>query len=192
MELQRLFHSDGQVTHAEVAAAKAELVRVRAGLQEAEAALAKVRAQIAALSAPKFITAEPLGLSSSELAAEMRKDHRFHLGKGWGGLAYEAMVADDGTIGFGNPMSRKSAAVDSTNTGMVSICCPGTTGDRMTDAQKRSVRWLLDNWHTAKVPKPHRLPKKARQFGWLGHHEYPGQSTACPGVMLSDFRKVWA
>lgn len=41
--------------------------------------------------------------NATELAAEMRSDHAFHKGKGWGGLAYEAMVAADGTIGFGNP-----------------------------------------------------------------------------------------
>jgi hypothetical protein len=217
MELQKRFHAGGGVTHADVDAAKDELDQLRASLEEAEAALEKVRGQIAALSAPKMITSEQLGLTfqdvfgpkgavtrgaghytaggrvsgASELAAEMRNDHAFHKGKGWGGLAYEAMVADDGTIGLGNPMSRKSAAVDATNTGMVSICCPGTTGDRMTDAQKRSVRWLLDNWHTAKVPKAHRLPKKADGFGWLGHNEYPGQSTGCPGVMVKDYRELW-
>lgn len=218
MDLQRRFHDDAPgVTHAQVEAAKQALAAARKSLKEAEDALAKVRAEIAALTAPKMITSEQLGLTfqdvfggkgnvfrgaghytaghrvggATALAAEMRSDHAFHKGKGWGGLAYEAMVADDGTIGLGNPMSRKSAAVDSTNTGMVSICCPGTTGDRMTDAQRRSVKWLLDNWHTAKVPTAHRLPKKARGFGWLGHHEYPGQSTACPGVMLTDFRGLW-
>jgi hypothetical protein len=166
---------------------------------------------------PKFITAAQLGLTfqsvfgskgtitrgaghytagarasnASELAAEMRSDHRFHKGKGWGGLSYEAMVADDGTVGFGNPISRKSAAVASNNTGMVSICCPGTTGDRMTAAQKASVTWLMNNWHTAAVPAAHRLPKPARSFGWDGHRFYPGQSTACPGVMINDYREIW-
>lgn len=125
------------------------------------------------------------------LAAEMRSDHAFHAGKGWGGLSYEVMIADDGTIGFGNPVDRKSAAVASNNTGMVNICCPGTTGDRMTAAQKASVRWLLANWHTAKVPKAYRLPRKARELAWKGHHEWPSQSTACPGEMLFDYREVW-
>ncbi len=129
--------------------------------------------------------------NATELAKEMRSDHNFHKGKGWGGLAYEAMVADDGTIGFGNPMSRKSAAVMANNTGMVSICCPGTTGDRMTPQQKASVRWLMDNWHTSAVPLVHRLPKPAREFGWNGHKFYPGQSTACPGVMIEDYREIW-
>ena len=166
---------------------------------------------------PKFITAAQLGLSfqdvfgpkgnvvrgaghytaghraanAADLANEMRNDHRFHKGKGWGGLSYEVMVADDGTIGFGNPMRRKSAAVASTNTGMVIICCPGTTGDRMTAKQKASVKWLMDNWHTNAVPPAHRLPKKARSFGWKGHHEYPSQSTACPGVMLNDYKEIF-
>jgi hypothetical protein len=220
MDLQRRFHAgEAGVTHAQVDAAKQELNVVRAGLAEAEAALAKVRADIAALSAPKLLTAAQVGLSgfkylwgakgavtrgaghytaggrasnAAELAAEMRSDHAYHMNvKGWGGLAYEAMVADDGTIGFGNPMDRKSAAVDSTNTGMVSICCPGTRGDRMTAAQKRSVQWLLDNWHTSKVPKVHRLPRPAREFGWLGHKEYPGQLTECPDKMLLDYRNLW-
>ncbi len=167
---------------------------------------------------PRLITAAQLGLSfqdvfgskgevtrgaghytagrrvpdAKELAVEMRSDHRFHKGKGWGGLAYEAMVADDGTIGFGNPMRRKSAAVASNNTGMVSICCPGTTGDRMTAAQKKSVKWLMDNWHTAAVPAAHRLPKPARSLGWKGHRFYPGQSTGCPGVMVEDFKEIWS
>jgi hypothetical protein len=126
-----------------------------------------------------------------ELAKEMRSDHRFHKSKGWGGLAYEAMVADDGTVGLGNPMKRKSAAVAETNTVMVNICCPGTTGDRMTAKQKASVKWLMDNWHTNEVPAPHRLPKPARSFGWKGHRFYPGQSTGCPGVMVEDYKEIW-
>jgi hypothetical protein len=217
MELQRRFHAGDGVTHEQVDAAKEELTRTRAALKKAETALAKVRAQIAAGSAPRMITAEQLGLKfqdvfgakgavvhgaghytaghrvkdSKGLAAEMRSDHSFHKGKGWGGLSYEAMIADDGTIGLGNPMSRKAAAVALHNTGMVGICCPGTTGDRMTDAQKRSVKWLLDNWHTAKVPKAHRLPRKARDLEWRGHNQWPDQSTGCPGVMINDYRGLF-
>lgn len=170
-------------------------------------------------SRPKFITAAQLGLTfqyvfegkgevfrgaghytgvanraanATELAAEMRSDHRFHKNKGWGGLAYEAMVADDGTIGFGNPMNRKSAAVLGLNSGMVSICCPGTIGNRMTAAQKKSVKWLMDNWHTNAVPARHRLPKKARSFGWKGHNQYPNQSTSCCDVMVNDYKAIWS
>lgn len=126
----------------------------------------------------------------AELAAEMRADHGYHKGKGWGGLSYEVMIADDGTIGFGNPMNRKSAAVAVNNTGMVNICCPGTTGDRITAGQKRSIQWLRANWHTSAVPSAYRLPKPMHQLTWHGHREWPSQSTACPGDMLSDYHEV--
>lgn len=167
---------------------------------------------------PRIITASQLGLSfqyvfgnkgaifrgaghytaghrargADDLIREARSDHTFHKGKGWGGLSYEAMIADDGTLLFGNPIARKSAAVASNNTGMVNVCCPGTTGDRMTQAQKRTLGWLLDNWHTSKVPAAHRLPKPARGLEWRGHRFWPGQSTACPGVMIEDYRSVWS
>ena len=165
---------------------------------------------------PKFITAAGLGLTFQDvfgpkgtpfrgtghytagqrvkdaqgLKREMLADHAFHKGKGWGGLSYEVMIADDGTIGFGNPMRRKSAAVASTNSGMVNICCPGTTGDRITEAQERSIRWLRANWHTKAVPSAHRLPRAMHTLQWKGHKEWPSQSTACPGQMLADYKKV--
>lgn len=127
----------------------------------------------------------------TQLAAEMRSDHAYHASKGWGGLSYEAMIADDGTIGLGNPMARKAAAVASNNTGMVGICCPGTTGNRMTARQRASVKWLLDNWHTTAVPKAHRLPVRADRLDWRGHREFPSQSTACPGDMLGQYHELF-
>ena len=121
----------------------------------------------------------------------MRSDHRFHKGKGWGGLSYEAMVADDGTIGFGNPMWRKSAAVASNNTGMVSICCPGTTGDRMTAAQKKSVRWLMDNWHTDRRPggAPPAGPGSLDRLE--GASLLPGPVHRVPRRDGQDYQEIW-
>lgn len=165
---------------------------------------------------PRFVTASGLGLTfqdvfgakgavvhgtghytagarakgPADLAREMRADHAFHKGKGWGGLSYEVMIADDGTIGFGNPVFRKSAAVALHNTGMVNICCPGTTGDTLTQAQETSIMWLRENWHRSVVPSAHRLPRPMRELRWLGHREWPDQSTACPGDMLREYRKV--
>jgi hypothetical protein len=208
---------EGDATKGVVTAEEAQQIKKWEGLRdEAKLMVARRDDQLGG-SKPKMITAAGLGLgfqyvfgtkgsvfrgaghytaghrsaNAEALKAEMRNDHAFHKSKGWGGLSYEAMVADDGTIGFGNPIDRKSAAVASNNTGMVNICCPGTTGHRMTDAQKRSVRWLLDNWHTSKVPKAHRLPKPAKNLTWRGHKEFPGQSTACPGDMLSQYKEIW-
>ena len=127
----------------------------------------------------------------TELVAHVKSFHAYHRSLGWGGCSYEALIADDGTIAFANPPGRKAAAVANQNTGLIGICCPGTTGDRMTERQKRSVAWLLDNWHTTKVPKAHRLPKRASSVPWAGHREFPGQSTACPGDMLQDYKEVW-
>lgn len=126
-----------------------------------------------------------------ELVAEMKADHAYHMSKGWGGLSYEAMIADDGTIGLGNPMWRKAAAVALNNTGMVGVCCPGTTGDRMTAAQRRSAKWLLEHWHTTKIPKAHRLPRRAKGLDLRGHKEFPSQSTACPGDMLGQYHAIF-
>lgn len=186
-------------------------------LREARANIARRDTQIAAKSGPRIITSAQLGLrfayvfgtkgtvtrgawhytagsrraNAVALAAEMRADHAFHISKGWGGGSYEAMIADDGTIGFLNPVDRKSAGVAGHNTGLVNICCPGTTGDRLTAAQEASVRWLKANWHTTRVPKAYRLSRPASALSWLGHHEYPGNPTACPGAMLQDYRKAW-
>lgn len=166
---------------------------------------------------PKIITAEAIGLTfqnvfgtkgtifrgaghytaghrvanATQLIAEARSDHRFHKSKGWGGLSYEVMVADDGTVLLGNPIWRKSAAVALNNTGMVNICCPGTTGDNIAQKQRDSIEWLFDNWHTSAIPAAHRLPKDAGKLTWKGHKEWPQQSTACPGDMLDDYHRIW-
>lgn len=180
--------------------------------------LARRREQLAALDppAPRIITAAQLGLEfqylwggkgdvihgtghytagrkvtdAAGLIAEARADHAYHASKGWGGLSYESMVYAD-TIVFGNPMGRKSAAVAAYNTGMVSVCVPGTTGDQIDPETEKTLEWLMANWHTSKVPAAHRLPKPASQIEWRGHHDWPGQSTACPGDYLQTYRRVF-
>lgn len=196
---------------------KALAVKWHKSVDEAERNIARREQQIAAKSGPQIITSAQLGLrfayvfgekgsltrgawhytagarraNAAALAAEMRADHAYHISKGWGGGSYEAMIADDGTIGFLNPVDRKSAGVAGHNTGLVNICCPGTTGDRLTLRQRESVRWLKANWHTTRVPKAYRLPRSAGSLSWRGHHEYPGNPTACPGAMLGDYKECW-
>lgn len=185
--------------------------------REAERMIARRRDQLAAVDKtwkPPMVTAEQLGLrfqyvfgpkgpvtrcaghytagprraDATGLAVEARNDHAFHAGKGWGGLSYEWMIADDGTLLLGNPTDRKSAAVALNNTGTVNICCPGTTGDKPTAAQARTLRWLLANAHTSALPKAHRSPVDLRRVPLLGHREFPNQATACPGDFLSLYR----
>lgn len=123
-----------------------------------------------------------------ELLAEATADHRYHVGKGWGGLSYEWMIADDGTLLLGNPTGRKSAAVALNNTGMVNVCMPGTTGDRPTAAQQRTLRWLLAHAHTRALPRQHRSPVDLRTIPLRGHRDWPSQSTACPGNFSTLYR----
>jgi hypothetical protein len=120
----------------------------------------------------------------------MRGHHAYHLSIGFGGLSYEAMVADDGSLGLGNPMWRKSAAVAGQNSNLVSICCPGTTGDKLTEAQIRTCLWYLRNAHTKAVPAAYRSPVKLSALTLKPHKEYPGQTTACPGDQTPQWHEI--
>lgn len=206
---RRDVHPRQQLVDARDAAAKL-LDKRRAQVAEAERAVRR-RAK------PQLITARQLGLrvqyvwgakgpldsvaghydagtkvhSDAELIARVRSIHRGHLNLGHGGIAYEAVVAGR-TIVLANPMNRKSAAVANQNTGLASICVPGTAGDRMDDETRETVQWLIANWHTRAIPAEHRLPRPARSVPRLGHKEFPGQSTQCPDLYLIDYRKAWA
>jgi hypothetical protein len=129
--------------------------------------------------------------SHAGLIARARSIHAYHKSIGVGGAAYEALVAGRSIV-FMNPMNRKSAAVAGQNTGLASICVPGTTGDRMDAETRQTVEWLIRNWHTTKVPRAHRLPRGARTVVRRGHKEFSGQSTACPDDYLHDYRKAWS
>lgn len=128
---------------------------------------------------------------AAELIAKARSFHAYHGSLGWGGLSYPFLVADDGTLLLGNPVDRKSAQVANENTGMAGCCCPGTTGDRLTPRAQATVAWLEASAHTRQMPKAWRLSRPAGQLDARGHKEFPGQSTACPGDMLPDYRKAW-
>lgn len=125
-------------------------------------------------------TAGPRAKDAAALRVEAERDHHAHAAKGWGGLSYDFMIADDGTILLGNPANRKSAAVASHNTGIVNVCFPGTTGDRPTPEQAASYRWLLANAHTDAIPATHRCPRYMRTLPKVGHNDL--NSTACPGL----------
>lgn len=139
-------------------------------------------------------TAGPRAKTATDLVQLARTYHQAHAAKGWGGISYEALIADDGTICLLNPAARKSAAVASNNTGMINVCVPGTTGDRITPAAAASIRWLLANWHTTKAPKAHRMSRRVRasDIDWRVHREHPDQSTQCPGDMTSQYRSLFS
>lgn len=119
--------------------------------------------------------------------------HAFHKnpkpqGRGWGGLAYHYIIADDGTLICGRPTIMKGAHTGAANSSNIGVNCPGTTGDKPTAAQKTTYQWLLANAHTAAMPKPHRTDVDLRQASLHGHNQWPGHgSNGCPGLFLAMF-----
>lgn len=106
---------------------------------------------------------------------------RFHRGKGWGGLSYHYLIPDSGELICGRSTGSKGAHVANMNAGNVGINFFATTGDRPTEAQKKTYQWLLANAHTSALPKTHRTDRDLRKATIRPHNAWPGQSTGCPG-----------
>lgn len=161
--------------------------------------------------APRIITARTLGLSFANLFGELgperfvtghysatprarnaregaqraRSFHAAHRNKGWGGVGYHYLIADDGTLICLRPTLLKGAHVGGHNSNNIGVNMPGTTGDRPTRAQRRTYRWLLDNAHTDKMPRAHRTDLPLRRARRRGHKQWSGhESNGCPGRFL--------
>ena len=125
----------------------------------------------------------------AEGIARAKEFHNFHKNtRGWGGVAYHYIIADDGTLICGRPTILKGAHTGGANTSNIGVNCPGTTGDKPTDAQKATYRWLLANAHTGAMPKPHRTDVDLRQATLRGHNQWPGHETnGCPGLFRAMY-----
>ena len=110
-----------------------------------------------------------------------REHDRFHDSKGWGGSSYHFNIPDTGEIICARPVSQKGAGVKAHNSNNVHVHFYGTTGDRPTQAQVETAKWLLANAHTASMPSGHRTDRDLRQADIRGHNQWPNQSTGCPG-----------
>lgn len=146
------------------------------------------------LGTPYYVTghytAGPKDTSDShaiELCQAYDRDHR---AKGWGGIGYHYSICRSGTIIGLRPIAQKGAHVGGYNTGNVGIMVHGTIGDTPTEAQERSLGWLLENAHTAKLPAAHRAPVSLSRLPRRGHKEWPGhQSNSCPGSFLDFYHR---
>jgi hypothetical protein len=167
------------------------------------------------MAAPRIITARKLGLTFANLFGELgpelhvtghysagaraknaregvaraRSFHAAHKAKGWGGIAYHYLIADDGTLICVRPTLLKGAHTALHNSNNIGVIMPGTIGDRPTTAQRDTYRWLLDNAHTDALPRAHRTDRNLRRATRRGHREWPDNSTACPGEFLHMYRK---
>lgn len=139
------------------------------------------------LGPERFVTghhsATPKDRNLEEAIAYVRRFHREHKAKGWGGLGYHYVIARSGAILCGRPTVMKGAHTGGHNTGNVGVMFIGTVGDKPTRAQARSYRWLLKHAHTSKMPAAHRTDRSLRAAGRRGHQDWPGHETnQCPGT----------
>ena len=126
-------------------------------------------------------SATPPDRNLSEAIGYVRRFHREHKAKGWGGLGYHYVIARDGTILCGRPTVMKGAHVGGHNTGNVGVMMIGTVGTRPTKRQQASFRWLLRNAHTAKMPRAHRTDRSLERARCRGHNDWPTHGTnQCP------------
>lgn len=164
---------------------------------------------------PRIITARSIGLAFQNLFGELgpeenvtghysagararnwregiaraRQFHADHKAKGWGGIGYHFVIADDGTLICARPTILKGAHVGLHNTNNLGVNCPGTTGDRPTAQQKATYQWLLANAHTAAMPKAHKTDRDLRYAHLFGHRDWPGHhSNLCPGIFYAMYR----
>lgn len=124
-------------------------------------------------------TAGPRAATVEDGKRIARQVHAQHRAQGWGGCSYDAIVCDDGALILMNPPARKSAHVAQNNTGNAAVNCPGTIGDKPTEAQFETFRWYLANAHTKAIPLGHRQPVDLRKVKWYGHNDL--NATQCPG-----------
>jgi hypothetical protein len=110
--------------------------------------------------------------------------HRDHAAKGWGGIGYHYLISDDGALICGRPTILKGFHTKKHNSNNIGVNMPATTGDRPTEAQAETFRWLLANAHTGALPAAHRTDRDLRRAKRWGHKKWPDNSTLCPGLFL--------
>jgi hypothetical protein len=119
--------------------------------------------------------------------ARAKEFHKYHLSKGWAGIGYHFVIADDGAIVGCRPTSYVGAHVLNQNSGRIGVNMPGTTGDRPTKRQARAFWWLLHNAHTAAMPQAHRTDRDLSRLPVYGHKDL--MATDCPGLFYGMYKK---
>lgn len=128
-------------------------------------------------------TAGPIPKTRDGEIALFRQYHAAHKAKGWGGEGYHYGLLRDGTLLCLRPTALKGTHVGLHNSNNIGVACHGTIGDKPTDAQMATFRWLLANAHTSAMPKAHRTDRDLRQATRRGHNDWSGhESNACPGT----------
>lgn len=139
-------------------------------------------------------TAGARDTSVAHAISMVRSYHADHKAKGWGGIGYHYAICTNGTILCLRPVRLKGAHVGGWNTGNVGVVFFGTTGNRPSEAQVDSFKWLLSHANTSKMPASHRTdrPLNRPHTERRGHNDWSGHEwNACPGTFrpILKFRR---
>lgn len=105
---------------------------------------------------------------------------------GWLRGGYHFYIDRQGRIYQNYNLTTRTNGVANNNTYIVNICCEASSPDNYTQAQIEAREWL-----TRRLMNQLNIPAK----NVLGHKEFPGQSTACPGysaAVLANYRNQFA
>lgn len=144
------------------------------------------------LGTPKYVTghytAGPRDSSDEEAIKYNRIYDAMHRGNGWGGIGYHYCIGKSGTIFCLRDPRQKGAHVGLHNSNNIGVMMHGTTGDKPSDKQKESYRWLLRNAHTEQMPESGRAEGPLSGCNLRGHNDWSGhESNSCPG----DFKPMY-
>lgn len=109
-----------------------------------------------------------------------RQYHAQHLAQGWNGEGYHYGITRGGVIVILRPVGFAGAHTLNANTGHPGIVCHGTTGDKPTLNQRRSLRYLLKYAHTDRFPARGRASRRLLDVPCTGHNDW--NATACPAT----------
>lgn len=111
--------------------------------------------------------------SEGPITQSVRSIQDFHMdGRGWADIGYNFLVDYKGRIYEGRGWLVIGAHATGHNTSGIGVCVIGRDGTDITDAAKRSVRWLYDQ----------ACAKAGRTLAKRGHGDL--MSTDCPGRVL--------
>lgn len=129
-------------------------------------------------------TAGPRDTSDAHALSLLRTYNQQHRNQGWGAIGYHLAIASSGTLILCRPVGWKGAHTAGQNTGRIGIVVMGNVGQRMTAAQKATLRWVRANVHTTAMPASHRAPAKlGRQ---TVHRDW--NATSCAGDYSTDYK----
>ena len=112
--------------------------------------------------------------------ATVEEIHRFHQGKGWGGIAYHLYIRKNGLVYQGRPLNTRGTHTTNYNYKSIGVCCEGNfENESMLPAQRAAlldvIAYLQERFPGIKI---------------AGHREVG--ATACPGrnFPLQEVRSI--